>query len=638
MLVSLLYTNLQINGGKLKNFFLSSIYIMYIFAFLTSCTKIPEMTLEEIELAKLSIKNDLISKTISKPWKGETYKAGKVNGIWQSSMTADPKSFNLLIAERDGTTASILSHMHDYLVNYDYVKKEFVPQCATPKVFIDEKNKTMTVTYTLRENLFWSFYNSNEKIPVTSDDVIFWYDEIEGDPEFHSSAYNSQFVEMDDGSNERITIKKIDDKTFAFHFPRLDSNPLLSTNRNFGPKFLYAEAKKNGGTKAVKDLLSVATDVKKIPSMGMWFLTEYSPGQRLVFTRNPDYWKRDEYGNAFPYPEQKIVQIVSDQNTQFLLFKDGRQETYAPRPEDIDELVNDANNFDRVLISDDKTKGWSVFNSQGSLSAPLWSFNQNPKNINEKYYHWFIQKEFRQAMSCLLNRQRIIQQAYRGLAEPKYSFFAEANPFFKEEISLQYRYNPEQAKILLEKIGIKPNTEGTMIDSDGNKIEFDLTITSDSNVYSDIASIIADECAKIGINVRIRNIDFQKIVEQLSATYDWQSVIIGLGSNYWPTQGSNVWPSTGNLHLWYPLQKKPATEWEARIDFLYNEGSYTIDTNVAEKIWDEYQKIILEQCPIIYLVRSKSFFAMNNRWNFENFYFDNIGGAVTDFVYLNDMF
>ncbi len=247
---------------------LNAVFLIALF----SCSKIPEMTLEEIEIAKTSGTSELIEKTISKPWKGQKYKSGKVGGIWHTSITADPKSFNLLIAERDASTASILAHMHDYLVDYDYIKKEFVPLCATPEVSVDEKKQTLTVKYTLRDNLFWSYYDSDKKIPVTADDVVFWYDEIEGDENFHSSAYNSQFVEMPDGSIERITIEKLNEKTFAFHYPRIDSNPLLSSNRNFGPKFLYEEAKRNGGIKGVQDLLSIATDPKTIPSMGMWFL------------------------------------------------------------------------------------------------------------------------------------------------------------------------------------------------------------------------------------------------------------------------------------------------------------------------------------------------------------------------------
>ena len=132
----------------------------------------------------------------------------------------------------------------------------------------------------------------------------------------------------------------------------------------------------------------------------------------------------------------------------------------------------------------------------------------------------------------------------------------------------------------------------------------------------------------------VRQIDFQKVIEMLTATYDWQSVIIGLGTSLFPTQGSNVWPSDGNLHLWHPLQESPATEWEARIDYLYNEGSYTLDRERAGEIWSEYQRILLEECPVIYLIRSRGFAAVRNKWDFSNLYYDNLNGLMTDWVYL----
>lgn len=591
-----------------------------------SCYKIPEMTLEEIELLVPAGTAELLAKTISKPWEGQPWKTGAVGGTWLSSITSDPKSFNLLIAERDAETNGILAHFHEYLVDYDYVKKEFKPQAAYFKIVVDETAQKLSVYYTLRDDLYWSYYRNGkiERImKVTSDDVIFWYNEIEGDPAFRSSAYNSQFVVLEDGSLAHIDIEKIDDATFAFHFPRIDANPLLSTNRTFGPRFLYEKAKKTHGVKGVEDLLSINTKPEDIPSMGMWLLKEYTPGQRLVFVRNADYWNKDSKGNAIPYAQEKVLQIVPDQNTQYLLFQQDKLEAYSPKPEELDEVVKNQ-------------KDYRVFNAGGSLGASMWSFNQNPKNSHAPYYAWFTKKEFRQAMSCLLHRDRIISQTYRGLAEPKLDFFPEANPYYNKDIQLDYVYNPERAKKLLAQIGIRQNSQGIMIDEKGNPVEFDLTIVSDNSIANDIASIIADECKKIGIEVKIRTLDFQKVVEQLTTSYDWQSVIIGLGANYWPTQGSNVWPSDGNLHLWYPLQEKPATAWEARIDYLYNEGSFTIDKHKAQKIWDEYQEILLEQCPMIYLVRPRSFFALKNRWDFDNFYYDTIGGSQVDHLYLKN--
>jgi peptide/nickel transport system substrate-binding protein len=223
---------------------------------------------------------------------------------------------------------------------------------------------------------------------------------------------------------------------------------------------------------------------------------------------------------------------------------------------------------------------------------------------------------------------------YRGLAEPKLDFFPPPNPYYNPDIVLEYVYNPQRALELLESVGFTRDLRGRLRDAKGRRVEFDLSFTADNTVTADIASIIVDELGKAGIKVNIRATDFQKLVEQLTSTYDWQTIMIGLGTNFFPTQGSNVWPSNGNLHLWHPLQEKPHTDWEARIDYLYNEGSYSISRVKAAAIWDEYQRLILEQCPIIYLMRSRSFWAVQNRWDFANVYYDNLNGAETTHIFL----
>ena len=609
------------------------IFCLFFPYFFFSCARVEECTLAEWESLEVAGLDEMLNQTQSKPWQGEAYVPGPAGGVWNSGVTEEPKTFNLLVAERDASSAAIVSSMHDYLVDYDVVRHEWKPRAAFPEIDVDEEAGTLSVIYTLRDDLYWSFYGSDAKVPVTSDDVVFWYNEIQGDPAFHSSSYNGQFILLEDGEEAHVDIEKIDDKRFAFHFPRIVANPLLTTNMNFGPRFIYEKAKEEGGVQGVLDLFSIASDPKEIPSMGRWFLTEYVPGLRLVFRRNPGYWEKDSTGYSYPYTDENIVQILPDTNTQFLVFKEGRLEGYTARPEDLDELITGQNrNNSRGARKD--TGDYTVFNAEGSLGASLWSFNQNPRNKDSPWYEWFTQKRFRQAMSCILNRDRIVSQVYRGLADPKLDFFPPPNPFYNQDIQLQYTYNPQRALELLASIGMKRDSAGVMRDSGGRAVEFDLSIPSDVSIHSDTASIVADEASKIGIKINIRPTDFQKLVEQLTATCDWASIFIGLGTNFWPTQGSNVWPSNGNLHLWYPLQKQPATDWEARVDYIYNEGSFTADPEKAQVIWDEYQRILLEECPVIYLLRQRTFFAIQNRWDFSNFYFDNLNGAETDYLFL----
>jgi peptide/nickel transport system substrate-binding protein len=566
----------------------------------------------------------ILAKTTSKPWRGEEFVPGRLDGTWYDVMSTEPKSFNVLMAEQDSATNAVVSQMQDFLVEYDVVRREWKPRCASFEIRSDEAAGTLDLIYTLRDDLYWSYYNSDEKVPVTSDDVIFWYNEIEGDPAFNSSGYNGQFIRMEDGTEAHIDIEKIDARRFVFHFPRIVAEPLLTTNAAIAPRLGYEEAKRERGVQGVLDLFSVDGDPRRIPSMGEWFLVEYTPGQRLVYKRNPNYWKRDQNGLSLPYIEEQIVRIIPDENTKFLLFKEGQIESYTARPEDLDELINKPD------------ADYTVFNAEGSLLSSFWTFNQNPKYRDTPQYEWFTQKEFRQAMSCLLNRDRIASQVYRGLAEPKLNFFPEPNPYYNPDITLEYRYDPGRARELLESIGMKKDLLGTLRDGQRRPVTFDLTISSNNTISSDIASIIMAELSQAGIKVNIRVVDFQKMVEQLFTTFEWHSMLMGFsGSNIFPTQGSNVWPSDGNLHAWYPLQESPATEWEARVDYLYNEGAYTLDRDRAMAIWNEYQEIILEQCPVVYLMRPRSFTALRSRWDLSNVYYDNLNGFEISAIFLS---
>jgi peptide/nickel transport system substrate-binding protein len=581
------------------------------------------MSLAELEALNAEGLAELLAKTVNKPWRGESFIPGKAGGTWVSVMIDDPKSFNKLIAEQDATTSAVVGSMTDYLLEYDVIARDWKPHAADAQITVDEENGALQVFYTLRDDIYWSYYNSDQKVKVTSDDVIFWYNEIEGDPDCQSSSYNSQFLTMPDGKEERVTINKIDDRRFSFYFPRIIADPLLFTNMDFGPRHIYGPAKEKDGADGVRNLFSVAVNPQTIPSMGEWFLVEYTQGQRLVYKRNADYWKKDKNGVTLPYHEERIVRIIPEENTQLLLFKNGEIESYSLRPEDVDGLINKGDG------------SYTVFNSEGALSAAFWTFNQNPVNKKKPQYDWFTKKEFRQAMSCLLNRDRINAQVYRGLAQPKINFFPEPNPYYNPSLTLQYLFDTERALELLSSIGIQQDKRGNLRDWKNRRIEFNLTIRAESSVYQDIASIIRDELSKVGIKVNIRVLDFQKQVQQLFTTFDWDSTLMGLtGSNIFPSQGSNVWPTTGNLHMWHPNQITPATEWEARIDYLYNEGKFTIDAGKAQEIWDEFQSIMLEQCPMIYLMRSRGFWALNNRWDLSNVYYDNLNGAETSYIFL----
>ena len=52
----------------------------------------------------------------------------------------------------------------------------------------------------------------------------------------------------------------------------------------------------------------------------------------------------------------------------------------------------------------------------------------------------------------------------------------------------------------------------------------------------------------------------------------------------------------------FPRQKTPSTDWEARLDYLMDAQSKTLDFNERKKDYDEVQEILCEQVPMIFTV------------------------------------
>ena len=587
----------------------------------SACGAGEEIDEDDIAAGSIDSRETILERTVSRPGGEAPFRIGQVGGIWTSSINNDPRTFNTLTA-RDADSRTVIDPLYDFLADYDPYKREFTPALASFEVEADEANDSLRVVYTLRDELYWTTPDSSPDtwVQVTSDDVVYWYNEIDGDRSLQLPGYSGQFIDMPDGSAARIEIEKIDDRSFAFIYPRIVSNPILSTNMQFGPRYIFEPAKEENGSEGVLDLFSVDTPVRTIPAVGEYHIVEYDPGVRVVLQRNPNYWKTDEAGTSLPYMERVEYRVVPDKNSEFLMFRDGSRDSYSARPEDLDSL----------LVESDPD--YTVFNGGAALGSAFFTFNQNPDTLDPLKYSWFSQTEFRQAMSSMLNRERIVRQVYRGLAEPAHHFFARANPMFDEDIQLEYTFNPDRAVELLESIGMSRDAEGTMRDAEGNAIDFTINLGAENNIGIDIAQIFADELSEIGVRARVRPIDFQRVVEMLTNTYDWEVVTVSLGANYWPSGGSNVWQSGGNFHLWNPLQDSPATEWEARIDYLYNEGRFTIDQQEAKGIYDEFQSILLAQLPVMYVVHPWSFLAVRDRW--QNVRYDTLDGLRSERLFL----
>ena len=80
---------------------------------------------------------------------------------------------------------------------------------------------------------------------------------------------------------------------------------------------------------------------------------------------------------------------------------------------------------------------------------------------------------------------------------------------------------------------------------------------------------------------------------------------MGFTGSFDPNNGSNLLRSSGNLHMWNPSQKTPATEWEAEIDRLLDEGAAELDLEKRRRAYFRIQEILHHELALIETVRQK---------------------------------
>ncbi|MFA6546506.1 MAG: ABC transporter substrate-binding protein [Limisphaerales bacterium] len=231
--------------------------------------------------------------------------------------------------------------------------------------------------------------------------------------------------------------------------------------------------------------------------------------------------------------------------------------------------------------------------------------------VDAKKMRWFANTKFRQAMQHAVDRPSIIKSIYASRAELAHGYNSPALKRWHNSAVPQYAYDPARARALLKEIGIEDrNGDGTLEDAQGNLIEFELNTNVGNNVREKVAIFVQSDLKKLGIKLNFRPVDFNALVTKIDDTFDYDCILLGLGGGGTdPASSLNVLKSDGFTHFWFPMQKRPATAWEARVDKLMNDQLKTLKFEERKALYDEVQSILSTELPFIYTVAQHNFAA-----------------------------
>ena len=496
-----------------------------------------------------------------------------------------PKTFNPLFAS-DAASDGIVRLLFSSLIEINFSTQEPTPGLAESwSVEPDQK----TWTFKLRQGVRW-----NDGRPFSADDVVFTWDEIMYNPEFNRLTFDLFRI-----NGKPFNVTRTDDFTIRVVTPEVYA-PFLEF---FGGVPILP---KHSLQAAVKERRFGKTyDINMPPELivgcGPYCVKESRPGKFTLLERNPEYWVTDKTGRRLPYFDEILFPVGGGQGTEALLFLSEKSDAFeAVRPE----------NYEQFKQASTKGRFQVIDLGVGTERDFLW-FNQNTGTntsgkpiVNPVKLRWFRNKKFRQAVACAIDRDRMVREVYSGRAQPIYGFISSENQKWNNPKIPLFGLDLDKARSLLAEIGMKEHgPDGTLKDADGNAVEISFNSNTGNPFRDKAAILIQDDLKKVGIKLVYQPIDFRLLVDKINSTFDYECALMGLGGGGSdPASQMNVLRSSDELHQWFPFQKTPSTDWEARLDALMDSQMKTLNFAERKKAFDEAQVVLADEMPMIYTV------------------------------------
>lgn len=525
---------------------------------------------------------------------------------------SDPASFNYGLNQ---SPYSIFPFIYNGLINENAITNKLEPELAESWLIESDHKR---ITFTLKPGLKWS-----DGEPLTADDVVFTYRDIYLNKKIPTIWRD--FLRI--GNKEAFpTVQKLDARRVEFTLPEPFA-PILRNIEKLAilPAHALRSSVLTNDAKGNPQFLSIwgtNTPPEKIISNGPYRIESYTPSERVILRRNPEYWRQDAQGKPQPYIERIIWQIISSTDNQLLRFRSGELDSLNVTP-----------SVFGLLKKEEKRGKYTIYNGglDGGFAFVGFNLNQahNAKGqplVNPIKSRWFNNLAFRQAVAYAINRERMKINIYQGLGELQHSSIPVQSPYyFSPSAGLKvYDYNPQKAKQILVETGFKYNSQEELMDTDGNRVQFNLMVKSEDQSRIAAAEQIQQDLSQIGIKANMQVINFNVVLQKLLESRDWDCYV-GLfgvsGTDVEPNLLSLFWTSIGSFHLFNqgtkvgepPLKGWVISDWEKQIDSLFGAGVKELNEDKRKAIYGKFQQIVAEQLPVFYLVNPISFQAVRDR-------------------------
>ncbi len=416
----------------------------------------------------------------------------------------------------------------------------------------------LTITFHLRKGVKW-----HDGHAFTSKDVLYTYKVII-DPKT-PTAYAEDFKQVRRASAP-------DPYIFRVEYAKPFAPALASWGLNILPSHLLE------GKDITKSPLA-----RKPVGTGPYVFREWLAGQRVVLESFQEYFE------GRPYIARRVYRIIPDSSTMYMELKAGGIDLMNLTPVQYQRQTGSADFLSR-------------FNK---YSYPVPSYTYLGYNLKKEL---FTDKRVRQAITLAINKDEIVQGVLFGLGEAGHTPY-QPGTWANYSGLKPFPYSPEKAGALLAEAGwSKRNSDGVLV-KDGKLFSFTIITNQGNDQRIKTAQIIQFRLKKVGIDVKIRVLEWASLLTNYIDTRNFEAVLMGWSISQDPDQ-YDIWHSSkiGKKELNFISYNNP------EVDRLLEEGRSTFDIKRRKGCYYRMQEIIGEEQPYTFLYVPAALPAVSSRF------------------------
>ena len=306
--------------------------------------------------------------------------------------------------------------------------------------------------------------------------------------------------------------------------------------------------------------------------------------------RNTRYW-----GAVKPSYDRVAWKIIQNESARLTTYRNGDIDVYDnAQPLDFKQLKDD----EQINAMSRRFNYTALTNGYGYIG---WNEQQNGKATR------FKDKRVRQAMTWLIDKDKLVKDVYLGYRKPAVSPFSTKSKQHDPSIKPR-KQDIEKGRALLKEAGFEDRDgDGVIEDKDGKPFEFKLIYFQGRETTKRAVLLLKDMYARAGIKLIPEPSEWPVMLEKMEKK-SFDAIVVGWGgtleSDPYQIFHSSQSKTNGDNYITYE---------NLELDKIIEEARRTMDEDKRMALWHKAEAILYDDLPYTFLTSGMELGFINNR-------------------------